>query len=615
MTLTIDKPAFRQTLTNARQHLIDQLHPDGCWPGHLSSSALSTATAVTALHCVDPHQHSTLIHNSLQWLADHQNPDGGYGDTTISNSNLSTSTLCRAAFTACPSHPGKFQSTITKIDSYLTQNVGSLAPAALADAITAGYGRDRTFSVPILTMAAVSSLLGPPETAWPLVKPLPFELAAVPHRLLKWLQLPVVSYALPALIAIGHARFHNAPPRNPITRLARYLTRQKTLNLLQNIQPLSGGFLEAAPLTSFVAISLTAADQSQHPVTQNAIRFLTSTVRPDGSWPIDTNLATWLTSLSVNALAESDNFHDDLNTHQRQTITEWLLNQQFQKEHPYTHAAPGGFSWTNLPGAVPDADDTAAALLALHNLDPDHPQTRSAAPAALNWLINLQNRDGGIPTFCRGWGKLPFDRSCPDLTAHAISAWSTWLDQAPPPLQSRLKTATRRALAFLARTQYPDGYWKPLWFGNQHAPDHSNPTYGTAKVLTALSNQSTTNYPNLHHAANWLLSIQNPDGGFGGHLHTPSTIEETALATDALVCYLKHLNQQQSKTSNMLIPPEKIHSALNRSLDWLIQNTNRGQAFSPSPIGLYFAKLWYHESLYPTIFTITALEKIKNILT
>ncbi len=34
-------------------------------------------------------------------------------------------------------------------------------------------------------------------------------------------------------------------------------------------------------------------------------------------------------------------------------------------------AAPGGWSWTDQPGAVPDADDTAGALLALHQLRDD----------------------------------------------------------------------------------------------------------------------------------------------------------------------------------------------------------------------------------------------------
>ena len=36
-----------------------------------------------------------------------------------------------------------------------------------------------------------------------------------------------------------------------------------------------------------------------------------------------------------------------------------------QQVHPLTGAEPGGWGWTDLSGAVPDADDTAAALLAL----------------------------------------------------------------------------------------------------------------------------------------------------------------------------------------------------------------------------------------------------------
>ena len=48
--------------------------------------------------------------------------------------------------------------------------------------------------------------------------------------------------------------------------------------------------------------------------------------------------------------------------------------------------------------------------------------TASAARAGLGWLLDLQNHDGGWPTFCRGWGHLPFDRSGTDLTAHALRA-------------------------------------------------------------------------------------------------------------------------------------------------------------------------------------------------
>ena len=33
----------------------------------------------------------------------------------------------------------------------------------------------------------------------------------------------------------------------------------------------------------------------------------------------------------------------------------------------------------------------------------------------------------------------------------------------------------------------------------------------------------------------------------------------------------------------------------------------------PSPIGFYFARLWYFEKLYPLIFTAAALGKVEEL--
>src|SRR5262249_21011502 len=104
-----------------------------------------------------------------------------------------------------------------------------------------------------------------------------------------FLRLPVVSYALPALIAIGQAIGYHRPPRNPITRLIRSLSRKRSLRVLERIQPSSGGFLEATPLTSFVTMSLASIEQAEHPVARKAVEFLVESVRDDGSWAIDSN--------------------------------------------------------------------------------------------------------------------------------------------------------------------------------------------------------------------------------------------------------------------------------------------------------------------------------------
>src|SRR5262249_56792584 len=125
--------------------------------------------------------------------------------------------------------------------------------------------------------------------------------------------------------------------------------------------------------------------------------------------------ATCAPELSVHALAGMPL----LDPGSRRRLRDWLLAQQYTREHPYTHAAPGGWAWTPLPGGVPDADDTAGALLALRHLGQSDSEIRDSARRGIRWLLELQNRDGGMPTVCRGWGKLPFDRSGADLTAPA----------------------------------------------------------------------------------------------------------------------------------------------------------------------------------------------------
>ncbi len=163
----------------------------------------------------------------------------------------------------------------------------------------------------------------------------------------------------------------------------RRLAIGKSLRVLQNIQPSSGGFLEATPLTSFVTLGLASIGRADHPVVSKGVEFLVKSVRPDGSWPIDTNLATWVTTLSVNALAAAG----DLDTLDKgDEVRDWLLGQQYKERHPYTGADPGGWAWTDLPGGVPDADDTPGALLALQHTGWGEENFR-AVKRGLDWLL------------------------------------------------------------------------------------------------------------------------------------------------------------------------------------------------------------------------------------
>jgi squalene-hopene/tetraprenyl-beta-curcumene cyclase len=49
-------------------------------------------------------------------------------------------------------------------------------------------------------------------------------------------------------------------------------------------------------------------------------------------------------------------------------------------------------------------------------------------------------------------------------------------------------------------------------------------------------------------------------------------------------------------------------------LSWLLHQFDNGKLMEPSPIGFYFAKLWYFEKLYPLIFTVAALRRAVELL-
>lgn len=608
--------SISQTLAAATEELLAGRTFSGHWAGELSDSALSTATAIVALDGVDRRAHRELIRSGLGWLAANQNEDGGWGDTVRSRSNISTTTLCWAALSLADGAEPDYAGTTAAAEAWLSSAAGGLDAESLAMAIGGRYGNDRTFSAPILTMCAITGRLGSGRDAWRHVVALPFELAACPRRLLKWLRMPVVSYALPALIAIGAARYRHRPPLNPITRSLRWLTKARALRVLRNIQPESGGYLEATPLTSFVVMSLASCGLAECEVARRGVAFLARSARDNGSWPIDTNLATWLTTLSVDALAANGDIASNLSCDERRQILDWLLEQQHRELHPYTQAKPGGWAWTDLSGGVPDADDTAGALVALRHLAADDVRVRQAAAEGVNWLLDMQNRDGGVPTFCKGWGLLPFDRSAPDLTAHALRAWLAWQDDLPQETRIRIDTAVARAVGYLCDSQAADGSWAPLWFGNQFSPQDENRTYGTARVVAALCEMAGRGreLPGgmLPNGVKWLVCAQNIDGGWGGGPEIASSIEETALAADALARLLAAEGRDDLLDGSL--SREAVEEAVGRGTSWLTDKTQMGTRTAASPIGFYFAKLWYFERLYPMIFTVGALGRAERLL-
>lgn len=543
------------------------------WRGRLSSSAISTSVSIFALQRIDSGRYRQQIERGAEWLLRTMCEDGSWGDSPESPSNMTATLLTYTSLYALGRAPEQTR-------RYLEERFGGIDDEHLVQGVLSYYGRDLTFSVPILVMCALAGIL----KNWDRIPQFPFELTILPQRLFRFLQLPVVSYAIPALIAVGIVRFRRG--RQSVFSPLREAFVPKCLRVLTSLQPEDGGFLEAAPLTAFVSMCMCEADLRDHVVVRKAAEFLRDTVREDGSWPIDTDLASWVTALSVRALA------DDVE--ERELLTATIRRNAFKQKHYFTGAQAGGWGWSDLPGAAPDGDDTSGALVALHVLT--HGEYCDEVGAGVEWLMALQNSDGGMPTFCKGWGRLPFDRSSADISAHALLAMELWMSSLPETLQRRARRSIDRMIEWMAREQAADGSWTPLWFGDQDAKDERSPVYGTATAVEYLcSSKNRAVRPLIERGVAFLHSTQNEDGGWGGNRGVASKVTLTARAMSALASV-----------------EECDMAALERGFEFLYGCWQRDELYRAEPIGLYFARLWYSEPMYNMTFVLMALRRLRS---
>jgi squalene-hopene/tetraprenyl-beta-curcumene cyclase len=252
----------------------------------------------------------------------------------------------------------------------------------------------------------------------------------------------------------------------------------------------------------------------------------------------------WDTGLAAHALLETG----DAEAQQRVTkALKWLEPMQvLDVKGDWTvrrpDVRPGGWAFQYANPHYPDVDDTAVVAMAMERtqgLDPnvDH---RAALARAEEWILGLQSKNGAWGAFDADneyyyLNNIPFadhgallDPPTEDVTARCVSM----LAQFGQTLKN--SPVVVAGVDYLKQTQLAEGSWYGRWGMNY--------IYGTWSVLCALNAAGVDHAaPEMRKAANWLIKIQNQDGGWGedgssykldykGYEPAPSTASQTAWA-------------------------------------------------------------------------------------
>ena len=315
----------------------------------------------------------------------------------------------------------------------------------------------------------------------------------------------------------------------------------------------------------------------------------------------------WDTGLALHALAESGLKPD---TDAARSASRWLVSKEcrtagdWQKNCP--EVEPSGWYFEFANPHYPDVDDTAMAVMALRRCGVG-PAARDAIRRGLHWLLAFQNDDGGWAAFDRTTERpilehVPFadhnamqDPSCPDIAGRVLECLGHCGFSANRPV-------SRRAIEFIRNRQETDGSWFGRWGVNY--------IYGTWQVLTGLKSigeRMDRDY--IRRAADWLRSVQKPDGSFGESCDSyedpslkgkgESTPSQTAWGAMGLMA---------------VVGPKD--PAVEKAIQWLVEHQGEdGNWEEDYYTGTGFPKVFYLKyHLYRLYFPLTALARYRRMM-
>jgi squalene-hopene/tetraprenyl-beta-curcumene cyclase len=252
----------------------------------------------------------------------------------------------------------------------------------------------------------------------------------------------------------------------------------------------------------------------------------------------------WDTALTCHAMTEAGS---DAAISSVKKGLDWLLPKQvldlkgdWAVKRP--DVRPGGWAFQYNNAYYPDLDDTAVVVMSMDRIRRENGGSGYdvAIARGREWIEGMQSRDGGWAAFDVNnleyyLNNIPFsdhgallDPPTEDVTGRCISM----LAQLGETVENSKMVAA--GVEYLRRTQLPDGSWYGRW--------GMNFIYGTWSVLCALNAVGVSHQdPMIRKAADWLLSVQNDDGGwgedavsyrldYGGLERAPTTASQTAWA-------------------------------------------------------------------------------------
>lgn len=449
----------------------------------------------------------------------------------------------------------------------------------------------------VLMMAQRPQFRVPAEAAVPelwLRPPTPADVAFAPSReLVTWRNAFLALDATLRRLAAVPARPWR---RRAVARAIEWILRHQDTNG-------QWGGIQPAMVNSVLALSAVGF-ANDHPVMMRGVQGVEDfLVECEGTTMYQPCVSpNWDTALGARALLDAgcDPAHPALGR-----AADWLVANQIFKPGDWSvtnpRLEPGGWAFEFANDWYPDVDDSAVILTVLQELPIAKTDAgRRAIAAGLNWTLGMQSWNGGYGAFDTNndadfLNRIPFadmeamiDAPTEDLTGRLLHLMGT--------VGYRMEHGrARRALAFLRRTQRPDGSWWGRWGVNF--------VYGTWCALAGLERiGEDMGAPYVRAAVEWLTTHQNADGGWG---ETIASYDDERLAGTG--------DSTASQTAwallGLLAAGEARSPAVERGVAWLLERqTDDGTWEEPQFTGTGFPRHFYlRYHLYRHYFPLMAL--------